>query len=87
MANEAVEGGLNIDPMHQFDIKYFFDIDLGIANMGFTNSALFAFIAVAVIVLFLVDSGQRTQPCAIADAVSGRGRLRIRPQHGPRYGG
>jgi F-type H+-transporting ATPase subunit a len=53
LAKEAVEGELNIDPMHQFDIKYFFDIDLGIANMGFTNSALFAFIAVAVIVVFL----------------------------------
>jgi len=53
LAKEAVEGELNIDPMHQFEIKRLVNIDLGIVDLSFTNSALFTFIAVALTVLFL----------------------------------
>lgn len=48
----AVEGELHIDPMHQFEIKRLIPIDIGI-DLSFTNSALFAFIAVAITIVFL----------------------------------
>ena len=45
------DGGLAIDPMHQFEIKRWVPIDIGI-DLSFTNSAFFAFVAVALTVLF-----------------------------------
>ena len=50
---EHAGDGLNIDPMHQFEIKRLVNIDLGFVDLSFTNSALFTFIAVALTVVFL----------------------------------
>lgn len=47
------EGGFNIDPMHQFEIKNWIPIDLGFVDLSFTNSAFFAFLAVGLVCLFL----------------------------------
>jgi F-type H+-transporting ATPase subunit a len=43
------EGGLGIDPMHQFEIKRLVPIDLFGLDASFTNSSLFMLIAVAAI--------------------------------------
>ncbi len=47
------EGGFNIDPMYQFEIKNWIPIDFGFVDLSFTNSAFFAFVAVAAVSLFL----------------------------------
>ncbi|MCL4143947.1 UNVERIFIED_CONTAM: hypothetical protein GTU68_015285 [Idotea baltica] len=39
--------------MHQFEIKPLVKIDLGIADLSFTNSSLFTFIAVGLTIVFL----------------------------------
>ena len=52
-AADYEEGGYNIDPMHQFEIKDWIPIDLGFVDLSFTNSAFFAFLAVALVCLFL----------------------------------
>ena len=53
MATESTDGGFNIDPMHQFEIKNWIPIDLGFVDLSFTNSAFFAFLAVGLVSLFL----------------------------------
>jgi len=45
LASES-SGGFDIHPMKQFNIKELIPIDMGFANLSFTNSALFAFLAV-----------------------------------------
>ncbi len=50
---ESAEGGFNIDPMYQFEIKNWVPIDLGFVDLSFTNSAFFAFLAVGLTCLFL----------------------------------
>ena len=59
MAERAAEsGGINIDPMHQFDIYPLFDAEGEVGLFTFTNSTLFMWIAVAAIML-LVLAGTR----------------------------
>ena len=53
MAKQAVDGELNIDPMHQFEIKRLVPMDLGFVDLSFTNSALFTFIAIGLTIVFL----------------------------------
>lgn len=48
----AADGELVIEPMYQFEIKDLVPMDLGIVDLSFTNSALFTFIAVALVVIF-----------------------------------
>lgn len=46
--------GIHIDPMHQFDIHPVFDPDGVVGLLTFTNSALYMWIVVAAIMLFLL---------------------------------
>jgi F-type H+-transporting ATPase subunit a len=48
------EGGLAIDPMHQFEINRLVHLNLFGLDVSFTNSALFMLIAIAVITWLLV---------------------------------
>ena len=48
-------GGLP-DPMHQFEIKRIFELELFGVDASFTNSALFMVIAAALITLFTAVS-------------------------------
>src|SRR5262245_11376747 len=48
------EGGLAIDPMHQFEIQRLVHLNLFGYDVSFTNSALFMLIAIAVITWLLV---------------------------------
>ncbi len=56
MAAKSTDGGLNIDPMHQFVIQDWIPIDLGFVDLSFTNSAFFAFLAVGLVSLFFLMS-------------------------------
>jgi F-type H+-transporting ATPase subunit a len=56
LAAESTDGGFNIDPMYQFDIKSWIPIDLGFVDLSFTNSAFFAFLAVGLVVVFFLTS-------------------------------
>ncbi len=60
----AADGELVIDPMSQFEIKRLVNMDLGIIDLSFTNSALFTFIAVAltVVLLWVAVSGHSLVP-------------------------
>ncbi len=73
MAKQAVEGEFNIDPMHQFEIKKLIPLDLGIVDISFTNSALFAFIAVAATIVFMwtAVSGQGLIPGRMQSVAEG----------------
>jgi F-type H+-transporting ATPase subunit a len=48
------EGGLAIDPMHQFQIKRLIPLDLFGLDVSFTNSALFMLIAIGIISWLLI---------------------------------
>ena len=50
----AKSGGLGIDPMHQFEIKTLFPIDIGGVDVSFTNSALWMVITASVISLLTI---------------------------------
>jgi len=52
------EGGLAIDPMHQFEIQRYIPLEIFGLDLSFTNSALFMLIAVA-LVSFLLIYGMR----------------------------
>ena len=64
LAAEKSEGGFNIDPMYQFEIKNWIPIDLGFVDLSFTNSAFFALLAVAIssILLWTSMSGHSLVP-------------------------
>ena len=57
-AAHGAEGGLP-NPMHQFEIKRFIDLELFGVDASFTNSALFMAIAAAVITLFTLYAMRR----------------------------
>jgi F-type H+-transporting ATPase subunit a len=53
----AAEGGLSIDPMHQFEIKRLVPLAIGNLDVSFTNSAAFMLVAVALVTLFMTIGG------------------------------
>lgn len=55
-AEKSTDGGLNIDPMYQFEIKNWIPIDLGFVDLSFTNSSFFALLAVVAVCLFLMTA-------------------------------
>ena len=52
MASKGSEGGLGIDPMHQFVIERIVPLEFAGIDVSFTNSSLFMVIAVILITLF-----------------------------------
>jgi F-type H+-transporting ATPase subunit a len=63
-AHKAAEaaGGLAVDPMHQFVIQPIVPIRIGSLDLSFTNSALWMFITVGVVAVFLLLGGSRLVP-------------------------
>jgi len=59
---EAAEGGLHIDPMHQFEVFPLIPIRLGGIDASFTNASLWMVIAVAVISLLLLAPAKKLVP-------------------------
>ncbi len=55
-------GGMQIDPMHQFEIKRFIELKLGGFDMSFTNSSLWMVIIVAVVSLVLLLGSNKMVP-------------------------
>ncbi len=56
----AQEGGLAIDPMHQFEIQRLVPLEIAGIDISFTNSAAFMLAAVGLITLFMtIGGGQR----------------------------
>ena len=53
-AEAAHGGGSGIDPMHQFEIKRFIQMEIFGLDVSFTNSALFMLIAVGLVSLFMI---------------------------------
>jgi F-type H+-transporting ATPase subunit a len=51
--NEAAGGGMNLDPLHQFEIVPIIPIEIAGVDISFTNSALWMVIASAVVTLLL----------------------------------
>jgi hypothetical protein len=49
-------GSFPVDPMHQFEIKKYIDLNLGGIDISFTNSSLFMLIAVTTISFFLIEN-------------------------------
>jgi len=49
-------GSFPVDPMHQFEIKKYIDLNLGGIDISFTNSSLFMLIAVTTISFFMIFS-------------------------------
>ncbi len=67
MASEAgasggEEGGLVIDPMHQFEIKRLINLDFGAFDASFTNSSLWMIIIVGVVCLVLLSGTSKIIP-------------------------
>ena len=56
MANLLAAAGSGIDPMHQFEIKRLFALELGGIDAAFTNSALWMVLAITAASLFLILS-------------------------------
>lgn len=61
---ESNEGGVGIDPMHQFEIHRYVELDFLGADVSFTNSSLWMVIAVALVTAFttLSMSGRALVP-------------------------
>lgn len=55
-------GGMQIDPMHQFEIKRFIELKLGGFDMSFTNASLWMVIIVAVVSLVLLLGSNKMVP-------------------------
>ena len=51
-----VSGSFPVDPMHQFEIKKYIDLNLGGLDISFTNSSLYMLIAVTAISFFMIFS-------------------------------
>ena len=64
MASEknGAEGGLNIDPMHQFDIVPYLPFKIGGLDVSFTNSSLWMVIAVISLILLLMIPSSKLVP-------------------------
>ena len=54
--NHHTSGSFPVDPMHQFEIKKYIDLNLGGLDISFTNSSLFMLIAVTAISFFMIFS-------------------------------
>jgi F-type H+-transporting ATPase subunit a len=54
MAAPSSEGGLGIDPMHQFEIQRYVPLEFAGIDVSFTNSALFMVIAAGLIAAFTI---------------------------------
>ena len=54
--NHHASGSFPVDPMHQFEIKKYIDLNLGGLDISFTNSSLFMLIAVTAISFFMIFS-------------------------------
>ncbi len=52
-------GGFAIDPMHQFEIKTYFPLQLGSIDASFTNSSLFMVIAAALLTILMLAGMSR----------------------------
>ncbi len=52
-------GGFAIDPMHQFEIKTLFPLQIGSVDASFTNSSLFMVIAAALLTLLMLTGMSR----------------------------
>jgi F-type H+-transporting ATPase subunit a len=52
----AHEGGLGLDPMHQFELTPLIPLQIGGYDISFTNSSLFMMIAIGLITLFTTMS-------------------------------
>ncbi|MEE3295232.1 MAG: F0F1 ATP synthase subunit A, partial [Pseudomonadota bacterium] len=59
------------DPMHQFEIKKYIDLNLGGLDISFTNSSLFMLIAVTAISFFMIFSMRKNSiiPSRLQSAV------------------
>jgi F-type H+-transporting ATPase subunit a len=60
--NGGGEGGLAIDPMHQFEIKRLINLDFGGIDASFTNSSLWMVIIVAVVSAVLLMGSSKMIP-------------------------
>src|SRR6516164_3837010 len=59
-ANAHGDGTMQVDPIHQFEIKDFFPVfHIGDYQISFTNSALYMFIIVGLISLLLIGTTTR----------------------------
>lgn len=56
---EHGDGGFAIDPMHQFEIKTYFPLQLGSIDASFTNSSLFMVIAAGLLTLLMLAGMSR----------------------------
>ena len=63
------ESGSAIDPIHQFEIKRIFPIEIGPIDASFTNSALWAVIAVLLVSLMMLLAPRRLVPTRFQSAV------------------
>lgn len=61
-AAHSVEGGLALDPMHQFEIVRLIPIKFGELDASFTNSSLWMVISVAVISIILLSGSRKLVP-------------------------
>lgn len=61
-AAHSVEGGLALDPMHQFEIVRLIPIKFGGIDASFTNSSLWMVISVAVISIILLSGSRKLVP-------------------------
>ena len=56
------EGGLAIDPMHQFEIKRLINLNFGGLDASFTNASLWMVIIVAAVALLLLSGSSKMIP-------------------------
>jgi len=56
------EGGLAIDPMHQFEIKRLINLNFGGLDASFTNASLWMVIIVAAVALLLLSGSSKIIP-------------------------
>ena len=56
------EGGLAIDPMHQFEIKRLINLNLGGLDASFTNASLWMVIIVGAVALLLLSGSSKIIP-------------------------
>ncbi len=61
-AAHSVEGGLALDPMHQFEIVRLIPLKFGGLDASFTNSSLWMVISVAVISIRLLSGSRKLVP-------------------------
>ncbi len=68
-------GGLNIDPMHQFQIQRIVHLELFGIDFSFTNASLFMLVAVLLISLLLIYGMRERALGSGPFAIGGRAQL------------